>query len=860
MPSADSEGWVRSLKSVSGTVLRTRGLGARPYPRKLYVVIKGIRPTSYLVDLYTTRTTNLSIGAQKTSWNHGNGDKWFYDCLQYRCRNEIVGLKFQLFDGGEFLGGCDFDISELPVHYEKEYELEMSGLIQSHMKGQKAPKKSRLFVTICIEKDLLRMFEEPRKALRASLQYTSKIHSLCCRIHKAKGLHGTTYPMCFVRCYMMSGQIITLHSTTCKREHANPIFDDTFQFNFPHDDKPLMLMFDILGGDAHMVKTKSSKVFWAGGKHLGTAFIPISRIGEEAKYKQGENKYKLPLVLDVGIYEKRMEERSGHTATIAIHDPKAALKAIKRDNAVKAQFSLPALGEVVLGMFGIGAEAESGNATVKQQLTMEAFVHREQVEDPYFYLLGEAQEFDDLSGEADEEIKCFFTQGVRRLLLTGEERIETVYGTVRYGSDLITPEHFHKISAYVVVEAMTTDEKLIFMYKTRVLKNSSYPLWDESFMFKVPCEDEETKVPVELMQIKFTVYDLNNHGEDMPIGYCMVDIARMRNVDYFDECTPLLGVHERAEGHTAKMDMYKRYSTLATEVRVERRVRRVVNKRPPNYDGLQDVSRHNESRPDHIYVSTKNKTGQIVPYRDLSQDLALLPEEIEAASSACRVLAVREKYGEGALAKRHQRRPKIPTLIDVHPWLTARPTVSKSMPELPKVEKPLFTPSESSEEEQQEDPEAEGVDSPTAAGDSPKAKQHAHPVVYRQAFIPQIQTSPVSFQESLQMSQAALKSLDYTGTHSLPPRRIRETSLNGIATRFDKFRYESNAHAAEPFVPNKEKKVLPKYATGMSEDAARIRSHFVTKPGKTRMMQGEVRCGHTSQGSRKLTTRGYADV
>jgi len=102
--------------------------------------------------------------------------------------------------------------------------------------------------------------------------------------------------------------------------------------------------------------------------------------------------------------------------------------------------------------------------------------------------------------------------------------------------------------------------------------------------------------------------------EDDFLGHASVDISLMRNQDYLLEEVPLLGVKAKPGGFKSQQS-FRRYSTVAVELRVERRVMRIVDPHRDFDPDFLDVPRHHESRPMH--------PPEVKGYRDLSQLTAL---------------------------------------------------------------------------------------------------------------------------------------------------------------------------------------------------------------------------------------------
>merc|ERR1719253_2484936 len=100
-------------------------------------------------------------------------------------------------------------------------------------------------------------------------------------------------------------------------------------------------------------------------------------------------------------------------------------------------------------------------------------------------------------------------------------------------------------------------------------------------------------------------------SDDDFLGRCGVDISMMRSNDAIKEDIPLLGVKARPGGFKS-VGGFRRYSTVSVDIRVERRVHRIIDMQHHFDPDLLDVPRHHPSRPMVTAPSVR-------PYKDLSQ-------------------------------------------------------------------------------------------------------------------------------------------------------------------------------------------------------------------------------------------------
>jgi len=776
MPSSCPEGWTRGLWRVSGCVERARGLKRHAFGSSHpYVVVKGIKPTSSLVELFRTEPAKMH-GGGSCKWEA----HWTYDCYKNRTREEFVGLKFMVFDGEDFLGGCDYDVSLIPTMQTLHDEIELAGLVLPILpKGAKPPKKARIFISLEVQRELMSIFPHPQKMLRDSLSHYTRVSSICCTIVRAKGLKGYALPMCFVRCIMVSGRIVNLHNTKCHRNSARPEWADTFAFDFEGDgDTPLLLMFDILGGVPGEVE--GPLAIWAAGDHLGSGMLAVAAIQEENVFAKGQSRLKIPLVRDEGMYERRLRWDGAPVDAAACKHP-------KHNTLLTARSALPSLASLANVVYSpsskkAGEEEESSKSCY---ITVEAFVERDrEVPMPYVGLLEETEEIHDLEDNTDEEIQALFLAGERNLRLGSKQRIMAVYGALQGASDLITSNLHGKTCPYLVVQAISRSGNMYFAYRTRIAKNTLYPEWNESFVFLAPLDpdDENPRIPTALVGLQMTVYDSHHSTaeggdhEDPILGRCSIDLTFMRSCDCFKEAVPLLGVQQRAGGAVSKGE-YKRYSSISVELRVERRVNRILMTGLGRSDDFLDVHKHNASRP---------KMNELPSYRDISQDeIVIRPAEYDVAE---KLLEIRDANVLLENARRHATR-----MMADQGWLAARQTIARSLPQLPLA--PHLRRKKPEELQLSED-------------ESPL-------VCPRRSWLPLLKDS---WSGTLERSRNDDHDLEHvvSSPNTLGPRRLGKGNPAGFTTRFGDARYEQLSK--DPFLPSggKQKVVLPRFGPAES--------------------------------------------
>jgi len=788
-----ADGTSRCLVHVSGEISRAKGLKATLFVSHPFVVVKGIKGNSHLVDFYKTQPASK---ASKADWF----EDWSYDCLKERTRDEIVGLKFLVFDGEEFMGGADIDLSEMSAWKTHIEELELTGTVAKAVNG-KVQRKGRLFVSLAVKREFLPGFERPEIMLRDSLNTVTRVLSICGRIVRAKGLTGVmgkrSLPMCYVRCQLMSGKIIDVADTMCSKNVAEPSWDETFEYDFEDEnDKPLFIMFDIWGSAA---RSQASLNVRDCGDHLGTAVLAVADILNEEAFSQGQSRFRLPLICDTGLVERRLNANGTHFDPKAWEKPcvKTAMTFSERQK-VRDKGSDPFAG--LVSMLGgiLGKNATSGEKDTNEldishprEITVELFTLREEkVPMPHLALLTEPEEMepDTPGAQEDDELRALFQAGARRLQVSATERIMVVYGKVCAASDLVSVDILGRRNPYCLIEAINRTGTATFMHRTRAIKGSLCPVWNEPFVFVVPPDPDYPANPMYLQAVRFSVFDCRNEihhdekksrrlvegdhaadqhhqsaevakeEEDELLGRCVVNLGFMRTQDYFHEDVPLLGAPAKPGGFVSKGG-FKRYSTISSEVRVERRVCRTVAVKTFENTGMLDVYRHNDSRPEM-------KLDPRDHFKDWGQEVAVCGPV--ASDVAKKVLDLRER---NLLLERsrHNKEGKIAG------WLKM-PRLRKEQ-SLPSLRPPLIV--------QRSRPESKEAE----------IRGPCSPFDHRRSWLPALKDN---WKDTLQQSRLVEFDLDHAATSPLAPRR-RTGSLPALHTRFGD-RFEQMME--DPFEPS----------------------------------------------------------
>jgi len=671
-----AEGTARIISRLSGTCVSAKGLLntkliGKGAPR---CYVKGIKGNSHLVDLFCTEPGE----GNNPQWD----EPWSYDCLKTRSREEFVGLKFLVCDGDDFLGGADFDLSQLSAYKEAVEEMELMGLVFGKVKGVQ-PRKARLFITCCVERRFMPIFPPPQTSLMASLRGIARVASICGRIVRAKELRNPrpkkglsnkrrSWPMCYVRCYMMSGKILTVHTTRAVNNIAHPDWDEIFTFDFDdQSDQPIMLMFDIRGTAS--LPAAQVREIWKDGDVLGSCMLIVDSLKDEAAYAKGEGRMRLPILGDFQQIENRLEKDTAKEAKV-------------KEDEVGPQSSWKQKMDAIANIstaFGFGAKRTK--AVADSFLTVQLFAERENLPMPHCKLMDEpvVVEQMELDVKPDAELQTYFGkvdeygESVKRLEITARERVVTIYGRVQAATDLIAADITGKSDPYVIVEALTKTGELLFVFRTRVIPSNLNPTWGEAFFWRVPPDPDDPLLPVVLSKLTFSVYDSDEGqimemvggGDDDFLGRCGVDISTMRNNDTIAEDIPLLGVKARPGGFKSGGG-FRRYSTISVEIMVERRVHRMIDMQHHYDPELLLVPKYSLSRP--------MLTGPgVKPYKDLSQEVTESKQE-GFANTAKKVLSLRDS---NKLAKfSNPARWKEICQTEGQGWQKTRPVTSPFVP------------------------------------------------------------------------------------------------------------------------------------------------------------------------------------
>lgn len=759
----------RILLQVKGTVSRAKGLNRTKLvgSYKPYCLVKGIKGNCHLVDFHRTQCGE----GRSPQWD----EDFFYDCTKNGTLDEFVGLKFIVFDGDDFLGGVDYDLQEVSAYKLTHEELELEGIMKHQVKGK--IRKARIFISVTVERGFRKEAEHPRTLMLKSLMTYSRVTAICGRITRCRNLTGKmgrrSAPMCFLRCFMMSGKIVDMYTTGWDKNHVDPCWNETFEFEFEdEDDQPLVLMFDVLGSAGG---PRNPRMIWVAGDHLGSGMAPISIIPDEEAFKKNAGRFRLPLVVDSQLYERRL----GRDGKQLMPDTKReAMQAAKERMSALRDGLSPSSGMLDTLVDSISNSISMPNFLKTQQvsedgyvwdnnrhITVELFAERIQLPMPnseYMRRPIEIEEEDLETMGPDDLIERHFQQGARRVELSGEDRAVVIYGRIARAMDLIGVDWGSKSDPFVVVEAITKTGIAHFMYRTRIVKATLNPVWDETFLFRVPPYPDNPQLVWDISSVNFTIYDADDDliqtrgGREEFLGRCGVDITSMRSEDSFFEDVPLIGV--QAFKPTGG---YRRYAVLSVELRIERRVQRIATAKTAADCDLFEVPRHKPSR---------TSAGAMRGVKDPSQDGAsCLTADLDVAQV---VTSLRDRDALQKLAAQRKQIAPEKRFVDEPGWFEApqapigEAVRHRSLPSIPLKRVPT-----------------RGKDVSRRTDTDARSFRHVAPHGG-------LETLGQNWKSKLEHEQAHLWSLDHV--NQLPPMRRTAASVPpGIVTRFGQ-RYEDS--------------------------------------------------------------------
>jgi len=599
------------ISKVSGVIMWARGLPNTDTWGKSdpYCVVKGIRSNNHLVDMFCTKVIDNSLSPE------------WYEGFQFSCPDnwglvELVGLKFLLYDtddglasfmgSDDFLGGADLDLSMVQENRRIERKLELAG--SEAQQNSKKRVKSLLCVQITVQRELAKKPLPPNDALSLSMVSFQRLVDLRVNIVKARNLKNTdtvgkSDPYCSVRLVMMSGAVREICRTGTLSNTLNPTWDEEFDWETDWEDEPVMIVFDVFDADPH----KDGRDEEESDDHVGSALFPVSELVHGVSEKK-----KLMLLGESQLLELRLlsDGKPGNVMMTSggMQKASATTDAQQRGRGLGLMTRFNRLRmKQPKGRSWLYVQIEAGKQT-------EEMPHLDIYQQPRE--IREEEDIEDIvempdwtrsifsiPTQIDQEMKRM-KQGMRpnHGTLTGVDRIVFVCGMVRGASGLVSADFLGKSDPYCIVEGVSHTGERVFIHRTRYLKDILCPVWNESFHYVVPIEEQVHK-------LLFSVYDddqedassifeaLEHEGDDF-LGRTTLDLSYLKNGDRICEDMPLTGTKlgKKKRDRGGPQASFRKNASISVEVRCERRVCPVYERSDDRVDDHEGLQTHVLSR------------------------------------------------------------------------------------------------------------------------------------------------------------------------------------------------------------------------------------------------------------------------
>eukprot|EP00746_Dinoflagellata_sp_MGD_P085359 gnl/MRDRNA2_/MRDRNA2_33792_c0_seq1.p1 gnl/MRDRNA2_/MRDRNA2_33792_c0~~gnl/MRDRNA2_/MRDRNA2_33792_c0_seq1.p1 ORF type:complete len:805 (+),score=173.04 gnl/MRDRNA2_/MRDRNA2_33792_c0_seq1:107-2521(+) len=640
-------GWRERIHIVKGKVIKARGLMDLDAWGKSdpYCLIKGIKGNGRMVSI---ARSPVIMDDLNPIWNF----EFEFECPQEWGYTELVGVKFLVFDSDEgsfdanddFLGGCDIDIAD-----EKDYpnrqvvhkDLELLGQAQGkkQVRGVSKKRKARIEFDVSVHR-----IKEPAPITRFQKMLNGaekliRVYEVEGVIVRASGLRdadvaGLSDPYCIVMMQFISGKEHEIARTAVINDTLDPEWNESFHLGFTKNEEPVALKFDIYDTD-------EGEIGGGDDDHLGGVHVLLAEVIEQ----------------NLTVPQRFTFD----------------LQALAGSGAA-------ALGDGATGMFK--KKKKKGLGTVTIELFAKAILEPL----PLVDLLHPPPDNEELTKERiipapfrrkDEDVVKKSTNVKKPL---GKERVFFLSGRVLFATNLVDADLWGKSDPYCVVECpIEGSNEPLQVHRTRTCDDDLNPVWQEAFTCIIP-EHMDVK------KIVFSVFD-DDDGEMADkegdfLGRASVELAEIGHGQVCREEAPLVGIKKkRKAGQGLRGGGFKRDSTIAYEVRVERRIVKIPQDQVDNSAeaqaqrlGLTAKPRHIESRrPDLSMYRNKNLEKQFV-YTDPSMDSVA---DFERAS-AQRVMQYRDfKVFAAATASSGWSMPSSNSHGRLKRWLRPMEEVSK---------------------------------------------------------------------------------------------------------------------------------------------------------------------------------------
>jgi len=574
-----------------------------------YVVVKGIRSNTHLVDIFKTQVERSTASPQ---WD----ERFLYNVPHTHGLMDLVGLRLLVYDASrssleasflgsdDFLGGADVDLVEQASGRTIRHELELAGMMVRKGARGVHHKKPRLSIEVKVWREYRPQPPSASDVLLKSLSHYSHVTEIKATVISAQGLRnadwaGKSDPYCVVRAIMLSGKVVELHKTKCIQDCLEPVWDETFVFYFKtrglddeddddeadgrlkdkedvfsdeaesnlsflvsrsgntiFDEEPVLLAFDIFDMDEGGIMEDNED------DHLGSAYVSLTDCLVDREIMT------LKLEGESALLEGRLALNGGETRKLGGEEHRRSLR-------------VPGTG----GRTHHHHHHHKKNHEKEMKrslLAVELSVRREEEPMPEVELVYNGPRelaYGEQAGPgvigAFEDVTATGGKKNHRRVLKGREKIVFIHGVLHGASGLSNADTFGKSDPYAIIMGVSNDGQRVFIHRTRHINNCLTPQWNEVFSMAIdPLE--------EIHKLLITVWDSDSDqmvassSEDDFLGHATLDLSTLPSGEKLRDEMSLLGVKRtRAQGaKTASGFIHD--ASLSIEVRVEWRVQAYI--------------------------------------------------------------------------------------------------------------------------------------------------------------------------------------------------------------------------------------------------------------------------------------------
>jgi len=569
-----------------------------------YVVVKGIRSNTHLVDIFKTQ---VERGSLAPVWD----ERFMFNVPEQTGNVEIVGLRLLVYDAGhhgeasflgsdDFLGGADVDLVEQGSGRTVRHELELAGMMVRKARGVHH-KKPRLTIEVKVWREYRPQPPSPFNTLLTSLAHYSHVTEIRCNVISASGLRnadwtGKSDPYCVVRAIMLSGKVVELHKTKCIQDCLEPVWDENFSFYFKpqaeaaspgvdegqkrsrwddreeifgeepvsewsdlmsshgntvFDEEPILLAFDVFDVDEGGLMEDNED------DHLGSAYIALSSSLDRELIT-------LKLEGESALLEGRLGLYGGHTTKLGGGDGRRSkIFPIRQKQHHPHNFE---------------------KAMRRSLLAIELTVRRDEEPMPQVELVYNGPRelaFGEQPGPgvigAFEDISANGGKKNHRRVLRGREKIVFIHGVIHGASGLANADAFGKSDPYAIIMGVSNEGQRVFIHRTRHINDCLTPVWHEVFSMAIDSMEEIHKLLITVWDSDTDQMVASSDADDF-LGHATLDLSTLPSGEKMKDEMSLLGVKRaRVQGLGPKAASgFIRDATISIEVQVERRVQAYI--------------------------------------------------------------------------------------------------------------------------------------------------------------------------------------------------------------------------------------------------------------------------------------------